>query len=423
MAYSLVVDTSNFKPYDFGQTFQVLKDITADNRRNEELLDKIYMEAGKYSLPEGSKYGEQQKRFYEDLDRASENFYSSRGSNEAKKAIRDMWRRYNKDITPISKMVEDYNKGQETLAKLGPDAIVANKDQLSNIENYYGGMQPSLDYRSKSNLQQIAAKTVQSLDNALMQSPELASTISNQYLSLKQSGLDSQQALNTILNYNPNLTDEGAAGVTQLTQALDNLYQQYAFEEGTPENEEIRKSLVSGAIMGIQAPKYVMQADHSYENAATKANREYQQKQAEHFEIMKQLEEEEKNLKVGRILRVDAEGNPVLINGKRVYDLNIDEAAKRLKALQKSSDKPASVPQHVIYGGRRYAVKVTRRDFDTDYDIYDIDTNEYVTDPTVKQGIIDKYEGRSVEQNQEKKPKHNEESSDLSQEEVDAMKG
>lgn len=369
MAYNLVVNFSNFKPYDFNETFQVLKEIQADKQRREEQLNKIYEEMGKYNLPEGSKYGDQQKQFWSDLDAAAENFYDSRGSVASKRAIKDLWRRYSRDMVPIKNMVEGYNKGQEILTKLGPDAIIGNKDALNNVETYYGGVTPKVDYRSASTIQATAAKTMQGINNALMQSPELAGSIANQYFKIKEAGLNGQEALTTILQHNPQLgTQEGVQDTSQLLQALDSLYSQFAFKDGAPENAKVWESIRSGAIAGIQAPKYNMQVDHSYESDYQEAQRKYTQMQTEYYQDIKEEEISNKKLHQGWIPKTDPQTGEIMRDnsGKIMYEFNLDEASARLKALNAKDDndtpKPTKLPakaQLLEVDGIQYAIEET----------------------------------------------------------------
>jgi len=54
--YNLVIDTSNFKPYDYSNALALLREIRDANYRTEEIANKIQEERGKYLLPEDSKY-------------------------------------------------------------------------------------------------------------------------------------------------------------------------------------------------------------------------------------------------------------------------------------------------------------------------------------------------------------------------------
>jgi hypothetical protein len=54
-------------------------------------------------------------------------------------AIRNLRRRYSSEITPIRTMVENYNKYNDKLTALGPDAIVGT---TYGVDDFYGGVNP-----------------------------------------------------------------------------------------------------------------------------------------------------------------------------------------------------------------------------------------------------------------------------------------
>lgn len=397
--YNLVIDTSNFKPFDIGPALQVLHDYRDAYYKYEDQMNKIAEEKGQYILPdtpENQEYRGIMDRYNNDYNAAVEDF--SRGMNLANaNMIRDIRRRYFNEVTPINKAIEAYNKDQDKMTALGADAIIAN--QKRSIRDYYGGLNPGIRYQSDKAIQATAANVMQGLNNALMSAPELAGSIANQYFKLKQEGINGEKALNTILKINPQLnSQEGISDTSQLLDALDRVYQNYAFENGTPENEKIWKSVVSGALQGIQAPKYDLKADQNFENAATRAQRLHAEAATAHtIETTRHLrnqmaqEEEENNLQFGRVY------NPAT---KR-YEENIPKAQELLemrKAASKKSGGDSKPPTpYVEYGGHKYNVKVTRSDIQDDiYDIHDIETGEIVTDPNLKQSIQDKYEGKAI---------------------------
>lgn len=265
--YSIVVDTSNFKPFDINPYLTVLRDLKDVKEKTYDKLEKIEEQAGQYILPETSSYKETQNKFYEDLMKASDAF--GRNENDSIRNLRSMFRRYRREILPLNRMVEAYNKYNDTLTTLGPDAIVGNTHTL---DDFYGGNNPQIEYRSAKDIQRTAAGVMQGLDNALMSAPEKASRIAEQYFVFRQQGLNGQQALSTIIQHNP-MDQQTAEGTSQLIQALDNVYNTYSNTNFSKEaNSRIWENTVMGAIQGIQAPKYTMQHDMSYLNPAQQYN-------------------------------------------------------------------------------------------------------------------------------------------------------
>ena len=363
--YNLVVDTSNFKPYDIGPALQILHDYRDAYYKLEDQLNKIAEEKGQYIPPEGTKYRDTMDRYNQDFSAVVDDF--SKGMNlNNRAAIAKMRQRYLEDIAPINRAAAAYNKYQDKLTALGPDAIIGNK---STFDDFYGGNNPAIEYRSAKEIQRTAAGVMQGLDNALMRAPEKAGNIAKQYFILRQQGLDGSQALSTILQHNP-MDQQTAGEASQLIQALDNVYDTFNKESFSDDAKgKIWENTVLGAIQGIQAPKYNLQTDHSYESAAQRASREYTETQTAYYRTSKELDEMKKWLDLGYIPQMDEQGNIARDeNGNILYEQNIEEAAKRKKQLGSSSSRggastpsvskpPAGYVEFVGSDGKKYAVK------------------------------------------------------------------
>ena len=329
------------------------------------------------------------------MDRYNQDFaavvddFSNHMTMNNRNAIVKLRRRYLEDIAPINRAAEAYNKYQDKLTALGPDAIIGNKN---TFDDFYGGLNPEIEYRSAKEIQRTAAGVMQGLDNALMRAPEKAGDIAKQYFILRQQGLDGSQALSTILQHNP-MDQQTAGGASQLIQALDNVYDTFNKDSFSDDAKgKIWENTVLGAIQGIQAPKYNLQTDHSYESDAQRASREYTELQRDYYREMKNLEEEEKNLKLGKIKVDDGDG-------KYHYEYN-PQKAKEILDLRRTSqgDTSTKVTPHITYGGHRYSVKKVSdmgKGLNT-YEVSDIDTGEIITDASLKQGIVDYYNGISA---------------------------
>ena len=375
--FNLVVDTSNFKPFDISPAMQILHDYRDAYYRLEDQINKIAEEKGQYVLPdtpENQEYRNIMNKYNTDYDAVVDDF--SRGMNtENARRIRDIRRRYHSEVSPINKAIEAYNKDLDKMVALGADAIVGNRKR--SIRDYYGGINPGIEYRSDKTIQEVAAGVMQGLDNALLSAPAKVGDIAKQYFVLKQKGLDGATALGEILKHDPQLnSQQGAADTTQLINALEKVYQHYAFKEGTPENEDIWTSVVNGALKGIQAPKYQLQVDHSYESPSAIAAKE-------------QAQEYKNVLKAQRIAQMEDRGY-IYDEKTDTFKYDEEEAKRRAKARTVIQPRDPKPTPHITYNGKQYGFTA-----DSDGDItmiYDLATGDVVDDAT-RDAIIDAQAG------------------------------
>lgn len=335
MNLNLVIDTSQFKPFDISPALQILRDYRDAYYKYQDRLDKIAEENGQYILPDtedNKTYRDIMSKYNADFEAAASDF-SKHMNLQNQRDLLNIFRRQRSEIAPINKAIEAYNKDVDKITALGPDVTIANRNNRK-VSDYYGGVNPGLNYRNNKSIQSAAAGVMQGLDNALMSSPQIAGNIANQYYILKQQGIDGQDALQKILSKRPYLNNqEGVRDTSQLMSALNTVYDQYAFEEGTPENEEIWRQVVTGAIQGIQAPKYSLQTDHSYRNPHEQVMDSYNETEAIYETAYK---------------RAQAEANGFFLNPKtKQVEFNPEEAKKRQDAL-----KAADVPR--AHTGRGY---------------------------------------------------------------------
>ena len=381
--YNLVIDTSNFKPFDMSLDYQVLRDYRDTYRRYQDAMNKIAEEDGQYILPdtpENEAYKAVMDKYREDKAAAMEDFSKGMNIRNARR-LQDIHRRHFEEMVPINKAIEAYNKDADKITALGPDVIVANRNNRK-VSDYYGGVNPGIQYRSNKSIQEAAAGIMQGIDNALMQAPQMAGNIAKQYFILKSQGVNGADALQSILQYNPQLNNaEGAQDVGVLMNALDSIYRQYAFEEGTPENSQVWQNVVNGAIRGIQAPKYQLQTNHDFESAAANSARI---KQEQRYEDMHNESLLEQGLKRAEAV---AEGY-VPVQGTE-NEFTYDPSA----AVKPTGTKPTTVTPHIEYGGRSYAVKPHGSGQNITYEIYDVEDGSIVTDPTLHQKLESLFKG------------------------------
>jgi hypothetical protein len=86
-------------------------------------------------------------------------------------------------------------------------------------------------------------------------------------------------------------------------------------------------------------------------------------------------------------------------DGKYHYEYD-PRKAKEILDLRRTSqgDTSTKVTPHITYGGHRYSVKKVSdigKGLNT-YEVSDIDTGEIITDASLKQGIVDYYNGTNI---------------------------
>lgn len=266
MNYNLVIDTSNFKPFDMSYDLQILNGYRDRYQRYEDILNKIAEENGQYVLPdtvENKQYNDTLKAFNEDFKAASDDFSNGMNNRNAA-AIMDIYRRSRREITPINKAIEAYNKGVDKINALGPDAIIGNKDDLSKISSYYGGANPIIDYRSGKQIEQDSINYFQGINNSLMQDAEFNRILGGQYFERVQEGIDSGTALAAALtDYNNRTNGRHSEAVQNLIGHMQHIMDSEGVERFSEDaKKQVWNKIASGLVASIEAPKYTTQANH-----------------------------------------------------------------------------------------------------------------------------------------------------------------
>lgn len=255
MNYDLVVDTSNFKPFDTNLAMQVLHDYRDAYYKLEDQINKIAEEKGEYVLPESSKYKGVMDRYNEDYDAAVADF--SKGMNlRNAQAIRNLRRRYYNEISPIRTMVENYNKYNDKLTSLGSDAIIGN---IYQVDDFYGGTTPAINYRSGKQVEADSIKYFSGINNALTQDPTFRQILGNQYyLETQKGGLDSGNALKAALvEYNNATNGTYSREVQDLINHMNNVMEAESVGDFSEDaKRQVWNKIASGLVASITAPKY-----------------------------------------------------------------------------------------------------------------------------------------------------------------------
>lgn len=200
--YSIVVDTSNFKPFDIATPLTVLRDYRDAYYRYEDALNKIAEENGQFVLPEPDENNAQQKsifdtynKYNEDFRRISDDF--SKGMNwENSQWVRAINRRYGSEVKPIKQAVQDFNTWQDNMnnirAQVGGSAIIDN-DNLT-VYDFYGGKKPKLKFADGDKIAKKASEYVKSYLEGTQAPPKPVQSAMEGYFELVSGGISPEKA-------------------------------------------------------------------------------------------------------------------------------------------------------------------------------------------------------------------------------------
>lgn len=266
MNYNIIVDTSNFKPYDITPALAMLRDYRDAYYRIEDQFNKIAEERGKLMLSQQDSPDAYNK--LQDYDQSFSDFVKdfSHGMNLQNAAwARQLRGQYSKDILPIKEAVDRYNKIQDQVSKLGPDAIYVNG--IPSFDSVYksGALNQALQYRSSATESQNAAAYFKGIFNSNASKPileEISQEVANQYLYANYNGdkRDIQElAVNGILNrvvQNP----ESALGKA-FNAYMDGLH----MENYTQEAKNQLAAAVTRGMLSAVPMRDTVYANHSFD--------------------------------------------------------------------------------------------------------------------------------------------------------------
>lgn len=160
--YSIVIDTSNFKPFDINIPLSVLRDYRDAYYRREDALQKIAEDIGEAQIPAPREGDREQQRIYDqymqyqdDLKAASDDF--SRGMNwKNASLISAINKRYGTEVKPIKQAVADFKTWRQNLDNIykgDSSAIIGNEGVTAY--DFLNGNMPDLKYRSGKDLRQV----------------------------------------------------------------------------------------------------------------------------------------------------------------------------------------------------------------------------------------------------------------------------
>ena len=200
--YSIVVDTSNFKPFDIATPLTVLRDYRDAYYRYEDALNKIAEENGQFVLPEPDENNAQQKsifdtynKYNDDFRRISDDF--SKGMNwENAQWVRSINRRYGNEVKPIKQAVQDFNTWQDNMnnirTQVGGSAIIDNNNLT--VYDFYGGKKPKLKFADGNKIAKKASDYVKSYLEGTQAPPKPVQSTMEGYFELVSGGISPEKA-------------------------------------------------------------------------------------------------------------------------------------------------------------------------------------------------------------------------------------
>lgn len=375
--FNIVIDTQAFKPFDISPALNILRDYRDAYYKYDEQLNKIAEENGQYVLPDTPEY----KKYKDIMDAYNKDLYNvvsdfSRGMNiRNAQAVRDIQKRYYSEMAPIKRMIESYNKYNDKVTALGPDAIIGN---ARTIDDFYGGINPTIDYRSAKQVEEDSIKYFSGLNNALTQDPDFKHFLGTQYWQLTQKGgLDGSTALKAALvEYNNRTNGAHSAQIQDLLGHMQNVMDTQGVEGFSEEaKERIWNKIASGMVTSVTAPKYSNLEDRNFISDVQQANIDQSKAYADYYKESKkdlmenrEFKQMSERLKLGYVPEIDANGEVVRDENNNIkYKRDLKKAKELLELSGTKSDTNKETKEDVMhppkqhirmsYNGKDYAIK------------------------------------------------------------------
>lgn len=224
--YNIVVDTSNFKPMDISMGWKVLEANKDTYKELSDKLEKIAEENGEFQLPEGTMYGDidlsqKVKDLQNEIATTAYDINNNMSARTRGKA-QQFFMRYKKEMTPIKKMVESYNKDIEKLKTLEMNDPSLIRVYTPEIGSYYGGVENSkIKMVSGSQIAKDTTTTVGSTLRSQAQKLGLSQTdIRGTLKVIKESNISAEDLYN--IARNPSYARTVNSNVRALAQVVAN---------------------------------------------------------------------------------------------------------------------------------------------------------------------------------------------------------
>lgn len=277
--YNIVVDTSNFKPFDMSFTMGILNAYKEQYNRYEDALNKIAEENGMLNLPTPEEGNEEQQRIYnmyqkylEDFRNTSDDFAQGMTYRNAP-LVAAINRRYGLEVKPIKQAVEDFKKFKEN-----KNTLRANKDNIyfakdPSVYDFIGGNIPDLVTLNGAKVQEEAKNVIGNLySGPLAKDPEFKH-LAQGWLTMVENGYDPKATLDDfILDYE---NRHGSTQTNEFKKALNFIYDSYNLGDnwGEEEKRAIWGDVIKGAISGLPKRTNTNIQDRNFESDADRETR------------------------------------------------------------------------------------------------------------------------------------------------------
>lgn len=260
---NITIDTSKMTPFSFQEKVAPLI-------MYKEAFDKLNAKLEDYAEKYGTLPNTQSERlqsivdkYNEDLRYWSDDFSSGMTSKNAA-ALRDLFVRGRAELTPIKNAIKEYNDYRTKVASLGPDAIMADDDNVT-VDSFYDGYVPTYKYRSGKDIVQQSKNYFTGINNALMSKPSFQKYVNDAFYLGVQKGLDSQSAINAALSSYVGIDPNAAQAVKDIQTKMQKLMDGQDLRGFSDRAiQQVWNKIGQGLVESLTPDKYTMQGNPDY---------------------------------------------------------------------------------------------------------------------------------------------------------------
>ena len=225
--YNIVIDTSNFRPYDINPAITILNGYAEQRRRDQEVYDRIAQQLGELATAVGGT--EKAKAIWEayngDLQAAMADF--AQGSNQATgRALSAMRQRYFKDVVPLEKAREAMLKNLELLRNRSSQDGTLLSEKLGNLDTYLENPTYTPRMYSGALLRTQVEGMMQSIADNIVRADKLDNLDPYTQQIVKKTGLD----MNTIKSAMASYMQTGKADDPAIQAIMDSVWSSAGFD-------------------------------------------------------------------------------------------------------------------------------------------------------------------------------------------------
>lgn len=316
--YSIVVDTSNFKPYDMSIPLNILRDYREAYYRYEDALNKIAEENGMYSLPEPEEGNYEQRRIYDQYQKYNNEFRSvtddfAKGMNwRNAQMVRDINRRYGLEVKPVKQAVENYNKFLENKNSIRANRPEARFGKNPSVYDFVGGRTPELEMLDGEKIQATAAKLFTGVYNSsLHKDPQFKQSIIEGYDLMYKEGIPEKEALQLAMTkYNERTGGQHSKALNNYITVLNNYFDSLGIEGwDESEKQKVWGDIINGAVSAIPERKDELVVKKDLERAMQRQEMQLKAAQEARTQQMFPLQMQSERAKIqGQLLSNQAQG-------------------------------------------------------------------------------------------------------------------